>query len=373
MSLSEAIRRALAAGATPAQAVDTTATPLGSIEHALGQLAQARAYVAGATPDLLELLAQDGVTDVLVNATEVWVDRGNGVEPAPWSFSSATQVRDLAVRLAAAAGARLDEAAPMVDATLPDGTRLHAALSPPAVEGPVISLRTSRREVFTLEELTALGSVDDTTARLLRALVRARAAVLLSGATGSGKTTMLSAILSLCAPHERLLCIEDVAELRPQHPHVVTLTTRAANVQGRGQITMVDLLRAALRMRPDRIVLGECRGAEVREVLSALNTGHEGGWATIHANSAADVPARLVALGALANMSEATVHAQAHAALDAVVHLARGRDGKRRVAQVAVFAPMLPLRVLTAWDGRRRGPGWETLQRLLEARGEQLA
>lgn len=370
MSLSAAIRRALATGANPAHAVDTTAPAMSSIEHALGQLAHARASLAGSTPDLLELLQAEGVSDVLVNGTDVWVDRGGGVEPANWHFADVAQVRDLAVRMAAAAGARLDEAAPIVDATLPDGTRLHATLSPPALHGPLISLRTSRREIFTLEELTASGSLDPRSAQLVRALVRARASVLLSGATGSGKTTMLSAILSLCEPTERLLCIEDVAELRPQHPHVVTLTTRAANVQGKGQITMVDLLRAAMRMRPDRIVLGECRGPEVREVLAALNTGHEGGWATIHANSAADVPARLVALGALANMSEATVHAQAHAALDAVIHLARGRDGKRRVAQIAVFAPTLPLRVVPAWDGHTPGSGWARLEQLLEARGE---
>lgn len=370
MSVTKTLRRSLAAGKNPAQAVNDNAAVLASFDQALAQLEQARASVGGSSAQLLRLLESPGVTDVLVNGTQVWVDRGCGVQKVGWEFSSLSEVRDLAVRMAAAAGARLDEAAPIADGTLPDGTRLHAVLSPPALHGTVVSLRTSRREVFSLAQLRSAGSVDEVSYQLISALVRARAAVLLSGATGSGKTTMLSAILGLCDPQERLLCIEDVAELRPQHPHVVSLTTRAANVQGKGAIGMVDLLRAAMRMRPDRIVLGECRGAEVREVLAALNTGHEGGWATIHANSAKDVPARLVALGALANMSEATVHAQAQAALDAVVHLQRDRGGQRRVAQVAVFASQLPLRVETSWDGQNRGPGWAALVQLLEERGE---
>ncbi|MDO5722014.1 MAG: TadA family conjugal transfer-associated ATPase [Actinomycetaceae bacterium] len=366
------LRHALAQGANPAQAVDSSAPPLGSISQALTDLEDARAAQAGSDRDLLQLLATPGVSDVLVNDTQVWVDRGRGVEPVEWGFASSQQVRDLAVRMAAAAGARLDEAAPMVDATLPDGTRLHAALSPPALHGPVISLRTARRQVFTVAQLRANGCLDERSEELIRALVRARANVVISGATGSGKTTVLSAILSLCDPSQRLLCLEDVPELRPQHPHVVTLTTRAANVQGQGQITLVDLLRAAMRMRPDRIVLGECRGAEVREVLSAFNTGHEGGWVTLHANSAVDVPARLVALGALAGMSESTVHAQALSALDAVIHLHRDAAGRRQVAQIAVFDNGLPLQVVPAWERGRPGAGASQLESFLKERGASV-
>ena len=196
----------------------------------------------------------------------------------------------------------------------------------------------------------------------------ARANVLISGATGTGKTTLLATLLSLVPPTERIVCIEEAGELEPDHPHVVRLLARRANVEGVGAVGLPDLVRHALRMRPDRIVLGECRGAEVREVLTALNTGHEGGWATVHANRAADVPARLEALAALAGMGRASVAAQASSAIDAVLHLRRD-GGRRRLTEVGVVArgpggELVVLPALTVASGGTEvavGDGWERL------------
>jgi pilus assembly protein CpaF len=289
-----------------------------------------RDELLGAGP-LQPLLDEPGVSDVLVNGPDqVWVDRGAGLERSPVRVPD---VRALAVRLAAAGGQRLDDAAPVVDACLPDGTRLHAVLPPVAAGGTLISLRVLRRTAFRLDELVAVGSVPLPVAGVLRGLVVARASLLVSGATGTGKTTLLATLLSVVDPRERIVCIEEARELAPTHPHVVHLVARRPNVEGAGEVDLVALVRHALRMRPDRLVLGECRGAEVREVLTALNTGHQGGCATVHANALADVPARLAALGALAGMSPQAVAAQAVSALDAVVHLRRD-GGRRYVAQV---------------------------------------
>ncbi|WP_250448423.1 CpaF family protein, partial [Actinotalea sp. C106] len=227
-----------------------------------------------------------------------------------------------------------DDAVPVADARLPDGTRLHAVLPPVAADGALISLRVLRPRSFSLDTLVASGSVAPAVAPVLERLVAARANLLVSGATGTGKTTLLGSLLSLVPRHERIVCIEEAGELAPDHPHVVRLVARRANVEGVGAVDLTDLVRHALRMRPDRIVLGECRGAEVREVLSGLNTGHDGGCATIHANTAQDVPARLEALGALAGLDRAALAAQATSALHAVVHLRRDA-GQRRVAEVA--------------------------------------
>lgn len=294
----------------------------------------ARAELMGAGP-LQPLLEDPTVTDVLVNGRHgVWVDRGNGLERCDVVVED---VRALASRLATLASQRLDDAVPVVDGRLPDGSRLHAVLAPVAAEGAHISLRTLRRRAFTVADLTALGFLDDRGAQVLRGLVEVRANVLVSGATGSGKTSLLACALSLVPPSERIVCIEEAAELAPTHPHVVHLQVRRPNVQGAGGIGLDVLVRTAMRMRPDRLVLGECRGSEVREVLGALNTGHDGGWATVHANSADDVPARLVALGALAGMTPAAVAVQARAAIDAVLHLRRDETGRRVLAQVGVL------------------------------------
>jgi pilus assembly protein CpaF len=296
-----------------------------------------RQDVLGAGP-LEPLLRLPGVTDVLVNgASAVYIDRGEGLELTTTRFPDDGSVRRLAQRLAGSVGRRLDDATPYVDLRLPDGTRFHAVLAPLSRPGSVISLRVPRARVFTLEELLDRGTVNADGAALLRRLVGSRLAFLVSGGTGSGKTTLLSALLSLVEPGHRMVVVEDASELRPDHPHVVGLESRHANVEGAGEVPMRVLVRQALRMRPDRLVVGEVRGAEVTDLLAALNTGHEGGCGTLHANSAGDVPARIEALAMATGMPQAAVHSQLASAVDAVVHVARGTGGVRRVAEVAVL------------------------------------
>ena len=293
--------------------------------------------VVGAGP-LEGLLRLPGVTDVLVNgAGAVYVDRGGGLELTGVRFADDAAVRRLAQRLAGQAGRRLDDATPYVDLRLSDGTRMHAVLAPLCRPGTTISLRVARRRVFTLEELVAVGSVGTEGARLLHEVVTRRLAFLVTGGTGSGKTTLLNALLSLVPPEERLVLAEDTSELRPDHPHVVSLEARPANVEGAGAVDLRTLVRQALRMRPDRLVVGEVRGDEVVDLLTALNTGHDGGCGTVHANSATDVVARLEGLLLAAGLSLAAAHSQLAAALDVVLHCARGRDGRRRVTEVAVL------------------------------------
>lgn len=333
-----------------------------------------RRDVLGAGP-LEPLLRRPGVTDVLVNgADEVWVDCGDGLELTGVRFPDDVAVRRLAQRLAATGGRRLDDATPHADVRLPDGTRFHAVLAPTARPGTVVSLRVPRARVFTMADLVAAGAVTDEGAELLAAIVAARSAFLVTGGTGTGKTTLLAAMLSLADPGERLVLVEDSSELRPSHPHVVGLEARPPNIEGAGEITLRALVRQALRMRPDRLVVGEVRGAEVVEMLAALNTGHAGGCGTVHANSAADVPARLEALALAAGLPRAAVHSQLAAALDVVVHLARSPDGVRRVAQVGVprRGPdgLVVLEVAVAFDARgrvERGPAVRDLSRRISA------
>jgi pilus assembly protein CpaF len=325
------------------------------------------AELLGAGP-LQPLLDDPGVTDVLVNGPrDVWVERHGRLERAAVDLGDAAHVRELAVRLAAAGGQRLDDARPAADARLPDGTRLHAVLPPVADGCTLLSLRVLRHRPFTLDELVASGTVAPGLDDVLRGLVRARANLLVSGATGTGKTTLLSTLLSLADPGERIVCVEEAGELAPRHPHVVRLLARRPNVEGAGGVDLTDLVRESLRMRPDRVVLGECRGAEVREVLSALNTGHDGGCTTVHANAATDVPARLEALGALAGLDRAALAAQAASAFHAVVHLRRD-GGRRRVAELAVVertgegALVVRTALAVGSDGRvGAGPGWAAL------------
>ncbi len=318
------------------------------------------------------LLATPGVTDVLVNgARDVYFDRGRGLEKSSIEFADEEAVRRLAQRLAAQAGRRLDDASPWVDARLGDGTRLHAVLAPLARPGTLISLRVPAQRSFTLDELAAAGSLHGAAAQAIRGIVAARAAFIVSGGTGSGKTTLLAAMLGLVDPDERLVIVEDATELRPAHPHVVGLEARPANIEGAGLVTLRDLVRQALRMRPDRLVVGEVRGAEVVDLLAALNTGHEGGCGTIHANSPADVPARFEALGVAAGMPREAVHSQLRACLDLVVHLARGHDGVRQVEQIAVLGEddrgMVVCEPALTFSGATvvRGPGHPHLMRLL--------
>lgn len=325
---------------------------------------------------LQALLETPGVTDVLVNGPhEVWVDRGAGLELSGVDLGDAARVRALAVRLAAAGGARLDDASPVADARLPGGVRLHAVLPPLAAACTAISLRVPRGRPLSLAELVGSGTVAPALEPVLRALVARRANLLVTGATGTGKTTLLAALLALADPRERIVVVEEAVELEPDHPHVVHLAARRANVEGVGAVGLDQLVRAALRMRPDRIVLGEARGPELREVLSALTTGHEGGCATLHAGSAAQVPARLEALGALAGLDRSAVAAQAAAAFDAVLHLRR-EEGVRRLVEVATVRrafggelEVVDALLLGADREVHTGPGWEALAERLGVDG----
>lgn len=276
------------------------------------------------------LVLDPTTTDVLVNGPDsVWVDQGHGLRRTDVRLACEADVRRLAQRLAATAGRRLDDAAPHVDAHLPGGVRFHAVLAPVAVDSTVISLRVPSRQAFTLEGMVQRGSMDEATADLLRAMVCRRLALLVTGGTGSGKTTLLSTLLGTVPHHERIVVVEDSTELAPAHPHVVRLQARLANVEGSGAVSSRDLVRQALRMRPDRLIVGEVRGAEVVDLLAAMNTGHEGGAGTVHANSAEDVPARLEALGLMAGLDRPALHALLGAGVDAVIHV--GRVAGRRV------------------------------------------
>ncbi|MCL2316932.1 MAG: TadA family conjugal transfer-associated ATPase [Actinomycetia bacterium] len=291
----------------------------------------------GAGP-LEALLHLPGVTDVLVNGPDqVFLDRGRGLERTRIRFADDAEVRRLAARLAAGAGRRLDDASPCVDARLADGTRLHAVLAPIAEPGTCLSLRIPAKGGMTLSDWVSSGSIGPAMADVLAGLVAAKAAFLISGGTGTGKTTLLASLLSLVPPDQRLLIVEDSRELTPVHPHCVRLEARHANAEGAGAVSLTDLVRQALRMRPDRLVLGEVRGAELTDLLMALNTGHEGGCGTVHANSCSDVPSRLEALAALGGLGRDAAHAQIGSALHAVVHLRRGPDGRRTVEQVAAI------------------------------------
>jgi pilus assembly protein CpaF len=255
------------------------------------------------------LLHAEGTTDVLVTAPDaVWVDDGNGLRRTSIRFADEDAVRRLAQRLALSVGRRLDEAQPWVDGQLIGLTadqfivRLHAVLAPIACGGTCLSLRVLRPATQDLATLAHAGAIAPEAATLLDKIVAARLAFLVSGGTGAGKTTLLSAVLGAVPPGERIVCVEDAAELQPRHPHLVKLVARCANVEGIGEITVRDLVRQALRMRPDRIVVGEVRGAEVVDLLAALNTGHDGGAGTVHANNPAEVPARLEALAAVGGL-----------------------------------------------------------------------
>jgi pilus assembly protein CpaF len=293
----------------------------------------ARGIPAGEFGPLGEFVTQPDVTDVFLNGDgTVWVDRGAGVVVAEGVRVPAAVARDLAVRLVALGGRHLDEAAPAVDVRLGDGVRVHAVLPPVSAGGALVSVRLPAEVRPALEDLDGAGFFALVPVGRIRQLVARRANLLVTGAGGSGKTTLLAALLGAAPSTERIVVLEDVAELRIAHPHVVSLEARQPNLEGAGGIALDRLVREALRMRPDRLVVGECRGPELRELLAALNTGHDGGAGTLHANSLADVPARLEALGALAGMSPDAVARQAVSALDVVLHVERSGNGRRLAA-----------------------------------------
>lgn len=318
------------------------------------------------TGPLEALLADDTVTDICVNGPNcVYVDSGAGLERSAVRFESEAAVRRLASRLAASCGRRLDDAQPFCDGhiTRDDGTllRFHAVLAPTAQAGTCISLRVLHTASATLDDLVARGALGGEVAEVLRGVVAKRKAFVVVGGTGSGKTTLLSALLAEVDPAERIVAIEDTLELTPDHPHVVNLTTRGANSEGAGEITIADLVRQSLRMRPDRVVVGEIRGAEVVDLLAALNTGHDGGAGTLHANSIAEVPARFEALATLGGLDRAGLHAQLAAAIDVVIVVKRHPDGTRRLHQIGVLDGQ-PVRAKVVWDADA-GPaeGYEEL------------
>jgi pilus assembly protein CpaF len=300
----------------------------------LALVAEVRSELTGFGP-LEPLLADPEVSDVLVNGpSEVWVDRGEGVSRVAVRFRDEAAVRRLAQRLAASAGRRLDVARPTVDARLSGGVRLHAVLPPVSPAGTLVSLRVARRRTFTLAELVARGTVPAGLDRVLDDLVRARVSFLVTGGTGTGKTTLLATLLSQVPASERLVLVEDSGELVPTHPHVVRLEARTANVEGAGAVDLRALVREALRMRPDRLVVGEVRGGEVVELLAALNTGHDGGAGTVHASSAAALPARLEALALAAGLPREALHSQLAVGVQAVLHLVRTPGGGRLLREV---------------------------------------
>ena len=287
---------------------------------------------------LAELVADPSVTDIFVNGRDgVWVDRGDGTIAVDDIALSETERRALAVQLLSLGGRHIDEATPCIDARLEDGIRVHAVLPPISPTGTLLSIRLPRIEYATLDLLESAGFFDLVGRDRVEVLIERRENLLITGASGAGKTTFLSAILSAAPASERIVAIEETYELRVRHPHYLSLEARQANLEGAGGIGLERLVREALRMRPDRLVLGECRGAELRELLAALNTGHDGGAGTLHANSLEHVPARLEALGALGGMTAVAVARQSVSAIGSVLHVTRGASG-RRLAQLGSLA-----------------------------------
>lgn len=360
-------------GRPPDQTVVDSITAAEVARLGRGGVAAAREVISSDVLGLGPLeacLSDPGVTDILVNGDgSVWVDRGSGLVRSAVVLGEPTATRRLAVRLAGLAGRRLDESQPWVDGLLRDGVRLHAVLPPLVDGGAHLSLRVPRLLADGLGALKKGGMFGALGEELLRGLVQARRSFVVTGGTGCGKTTLLAAMLAEVPPAERIVVVEDVRELCVMHPHVVRLQGRAANVEGQGAVTLVDLVRQALRMRPDRLVVGEVRGAEVREMLAALNTGHEGGCGTLHANAPVDVPARFEALGALAGLGRDALQSQLASAVQAVVHVGRLPQG-RVVQSISVLgAGSRGLECVPAVDlvSETREAGWDQLTALLSA------
>jgi len=283
------------------------------------------------------LLADPAVEEVMVNGPgRVYVERGGRIEATDIAFADEEELRNAIERILAPLGRRVDELSPMVDARLADGSRVNVVIPPLALDGPLVSIRRFGARRPGPEELVELGTLTAQRRRLLERAVRTRRSILVSGGTGSGKTTLLNALSSFVGPEERVVTIEDAAELRLQQPHVVRLESRPAGVEGRGEVSIGDLLRNALRMRPDRIVIGEVRGAEALDLLTALNTGHDGALSTVHANSPADALSRLETLALMAGLGlpHAAIAAQVRRGIDLVVHIERRSDGNRVVSEV---------------------------------------
>lgn len=302
---------------------------------------------------LAPYFADADVTDVFINGDRgLFIDRGAGAVRDPQWRAAEREVRELATALIGLGGRHIDEATPCVDVRIEGGIRVHAVLPPVSTGGTLVSVRVPRLAQPALSELGELGAFAPGMREWLLGIVQARANLLITGAAGTGKTTLLAALLGEAPHRERIVSIEDVAELRITHPHHVALEAKQANLEGAGSVGLARLVREALRMRPDRLVVGECRGEEVRELLSALNTGHDGGAGTLHANGLDDVPARLEALGALAGLDDRALARQAVSAIGYVLHLERSTAGLRRLARVGTLCiadGRLAVKEVTPW------------------------
>ncbi|WP_107491449.1 CpaF family protein, partial [Thermobifida fusca] len=286
------------------------------------------------------LLADESITEIMVNGPDnIFIERNGRVQRIETTFASEEQLYQTIDRIVSTVNRRVDESSPMVDARLPTGERVNVIIPPLSLSGPIVTIRRFPKP-FTIEQLISMGSLDEATGILLASMIRARFNVIISGGTGTGKTTFLNALSAFVPSHERIITIEDSAELQLQQEHVLRLEARPPNIEGQGAVTIRDLVRNSLRMRPDRIIVGEVRGAETLDMLQAMNTGHDGSLATVHANSADDAVHRLLTL---ASMSEVKIPFEAlrdqiNAAIDVIVHLSRYPDGSRRVAEVSVVA-----------------------------------
>ncbi len=313
------------------------------------------------------LLADDTVTEIMVNGPEdVWIEQAGRLRRVPCRFSSSQSIRQIIDRIAGPLGRRIDEGCPMVDARLPDGSRLNAVIGPVSLRGPVITIRRFGRDLPQLDALAQAGALSEAMRIFLQHAVRQGLSMLIAGGTGAGKTTLLNALAACIPGEERLITIEDAAELRFEHPHRIALESRPANAEGQGAITIRDLLRNALRMRPNRIIIGECRGPEAMELLAAMTTGHDGSLATLHANSPRDALARLETLVLMAGLELplTAIREQIASALDLVVQVARLPDGQRRVVSIAevgrIESGTIALQPIFEFDGhagRHRGMG----------------
>lgn len=331
----------------------------GRIERRLGQLlseastplsaTERRAIITDVIDDILgygpiqAFLDDPEVTEVMVNNAEtVYVERAGRIYPTDRRFIDEEHLLRIIDRIAGAVGRRIDESSPMVDARLPDGSRVNAIIHPLAINGPMLTIRKFSREPYTVDDLINFGTLSTQVAEFLSACVRGRLNLLISGGTGTGKTTLLNVVSQYIPAEERIVTIEDAAELRLHQQHVLRLESRPANIEGKGQVTIRDLVRNSLRMRPDRIVVGEVRGAETLDMLQAMNTGHEGSLSTVHANSPRDALSRLETMVLMAgfDLPVRAVREQMASALDVLVHLARLRDGSRRIAEISEVVGM---------------------------------
>ncbi len=307
---------------------------------------------------LSRLAEEPGVTDIAVTCDgTVWADWGQGMTPCvSHPFPSPHAIREFAVRLCSQLGKRLDDACPIADASTVEGVRVHAVIAPLVPQGAAISIRLPDVARPSLRSLSNNGMFPSNWLPALNALVARQTSILITGGTGAGKTTLLKALLKQCAPTERIITVEEVRELGMiEHTNHVSLVTREANMEGAGAIGLSQLIAATLRMRPDRIIVGECRGAEIADLLRALNSGHRGSMTTLHANHVGAVPSRLVSLGLLAGLEPRATAALAEDAFDVVLHVERV-DGKRRLAQIGCLESdegRLTGRALASWDGKQ--------------------